>query len=376
MVEALRGQDALVGEEPKQEEPKPEEAKPVEPKPVEPKPEEPKPVEPKPEEPKPEEPKPEEPKPEEPKPEESQRWGYSDRDWNSPLEVFLTAPPQSELEKVLGFPLSPKELAQHLEEDRRREEQTGLASRSATSVLKAAAETAVAEPRMEESMVHDPDRPIKERFMEAAAFVHSRAAEKAMQAEEDVKKKAAHLERLREELARQEMALEEARINYDDMCEEKKCIEEISLSTEMELEDAAVAKGASEHLNIAVAMRLQKASEEANEKACKEACEEAHEKAHEEAREKALETPRKPHLVSKAIELSPESPGVETCIIQYSCLLHEALHKALCSFNFGSGPGSHRLQVPTHDLEAASGGSQRGCAVGGLYICHRVFCST
>ena len=38
------------------------------------------------------------------------RWIFSDRHTQSPLEVFLTAPPQQELERILGFPLDPEAL--------------------------------------------------------------------------------------------------------------------------------------------------------------------------------------------------------------------------------------------------------------------------
>ena len=299
-------------EEFKPEDRKPEEAEDREPEeaedrePEEPEDREP---EPKPEDRKPE-PKSEDRKPE-PMPEASQKlWGFSDRDENSPLDVWLTAPPRDELEKVLGFPLSPKRLAEHLEKERRKQGQTGLPGPSVTSALKAAAadiisggaETAVA-PVMQQSGAHEAERPVKDRFLEAAAFMQAQAAEKARHAEEEVNAKKARLEQLRDELARQEMALEEAVIQHEDLCEEKKCIEEISRETGRSLEDPDLAKGASKRLDHVQAKGQQAAQEAAKEPSA------------EAAPPNILLTPRKPHMTLKAIELSPESPGVETCIV-------------------------------------------------------------
>ena len=43
---------------------------------------------------------------------------FSDRDSNSPLEKFLEAPPQAELEKILGFPLDEDRLKVFLEKEK------------------------------------------------------------------------------------------------------------------------------------------------------------------------------------------------------------------------------------------------------------------
>ena len=50
---------------------------------------------------------------------------FSDRDSNSPLEKFLEAPPQAELEKILGFPLDEDRLKVFLEKEKRNPGQEG-----------------------------------------------------------------------------------------------------------------------------------------------------------------------------------------------------------------------------------------------------------
>ena len=47
---------------------------------------------------------------------------FSDRDSNSPLEKFLEAPPQAELEKILGFPLDEDRLQEFLAQEKSKRE--------------------------------------------------------------------------------------------------------------------------------------------------------------------------------------------------------------------------------------------------------------
>ena len=53
---------------------------------------------------------------------------YSDRDMNSPNEVFLRPPPQAELEKALGFPLGEKELEEFLTKKKKEREEAAVSS--------------------------------------------------------------------------------------------------------------------------------------------------------------------------------------------------------------------------------------------------------
>ena len=51
---------------------------------------------------------------------------FSDRDTNSPLEKFLEAPPQAELEKILGFPLDEDRLKVFLAGQKEARENQGV----------------------------------------------------------------------------------------------------------------------------------------------------------------------------------------------------------------------------------------------------------